>query len=225
MQLQIYLNEFWTSITELWISSIVNNPWLNYGYNTLLGKRYTPFKAIKSIWMPCLCFQWAEIDTKFTYDCSPKKSDLDLAGLSLQCQLESSISKTAAYVVISPNLPSHCGKIESTIAYFFSSLTDCSNAPSNPIRMVSKIHWHSLSFLEVHNDYTDIHNPPTRTHAHTHNPPNVMRFVTEQTVNIIHALVLSQLLVNCMVILEKWCILVCNLQMNRLYSICSTRFY
>ena len=88
--------------------------------------------------MQCLCFQWAEIDTKFTYDCPPydcppKKSDLDLAGLSLQCQLESSISETTAYVVISPNLPSHCGKIESTIAYFFSSLTDCSNAPSIPI--------------------------------------------------------------------------------------------
>ena len=32
-----------------------------------------------------------------------------------------------------PNLPSHCDKFESTIAYFFSVLADCSNnAPSNP---------------------------------------------------------------------------------------------
>ena len=32
-------------------------------------------------------------------------------------------------------MPSHCGKFQSTITYFFSILTDCSyNAPSNPYR-------------------------------------------------------------------------------------------
>ena len=79
----------------------------------------TPFEAIKSIWIEFLCFQWAKIDMKCTRNCSPTKSDLTLTGLSIQCQVGSK-SKTAAEVVISPNLPLHCGKLESTIAYFFS---------------------------------------------------------------------------------------------------------
>ena len=106
--------------------------------NTLLEKRLliTPlFEAIKSIWIECWCFQWTEIDMKCTCGCSPTKFELTLAGLSLQYQVGSLKSETAVLVVISPNLPSHCGKFESTIAYFFSILTDCSNDdPSNPYR-------------------------------------------------------------------------------------------
>ena len=33
----------------------------------------------------------------------------------------------------SPNLPSHCGKFESTIAYFFPILIDCYNNAAQPI--------------------------------------------------------------------------------------------
>ena len=33
-------------------------------------------------------FQWAEIDRKYTRDCSPMESDLTLARLSFQCQME-----------------------------------------------------------------------------------------------------------------------------------------
>ena len=44
-------------------------------------------------------------------------------------------SKTTAKVAIPPNLPLHRGEFESTIAYFFSILSDCSNyALPNPYR-------------------------------------------------------------------------------------------
>ena len=70
-----------------------------------LGKKniVTPsFEAIQSIWIECLCFQWAEIEWNCICDCSPTTSDVTLAGLSLQWQLGSFKSKIAAWVVSSP---------------------------------------------------------------------------------------------------------------------------
>ena len=54
----------------------------------------SPFAAIKSILMEFVCFQSAEIDIKCTCCCSPTKSDLSLAELSLQCQAESSTTNS-----------------------------------------------------------------------------------------------------------------------------------
>ena len=72
-----------------------------------LKKVVTPlYEAIKSIWIDFLCFQWAGIDMKCTFVCSPTKFDITLAELSLQCQVRSLESKTAANVVMSRNLPS-----------------------------------------------------------------------------------------------------------------------
>ena len=64
---------------------------------------------------------------KCTCDCFQAQSTLTLAGLSFQCQMGSLKSKTVAKVVVSSNLPSHSGEFESTFAYFFSILSDCSN--------------------------------------------------------------------------------------------------
>ena len=103
--------------------------WINYNVETRrLSDRYTllekkaatpPFRAIQTTWIEFSRFQGAEIDITSTYACSPTKSDLTLAGLSLQCQEGSSKSQTTACAVISTYLPLHCGKFESIIAYFF----------------------------------------------------------------------------------------------------------
>ena len=96
---------------------------------------YTPIWGTKSIGIEFLCFQLPEIDKKCTCECCPMKSDLTLAGLSLQCQVRSLKFKTTASVVIWPNLHLHGGKFESTTAYCFSIVIDYSdNAPCYPYR-------------------------------------------------------------------------------------------
>ena len=84
-----------------------------------------PFAAIKPIWVELLCFHSIKFDMKCTCDCPQRNPPLPSPDFHLN-------AKTAAN---SPNLPSHCGKFESAIAYFFSILTDSSyNALSSPYR-------------------------------------------------------------------------------------------
>ena len=98
--------------------------WLSIAINYNLEKKVVtplPFEAIKLIWIEFFAFG----RLKFTYNVpvtsTQRNPTLHWPDFHFNAKWNRRSPKTAAYVIISPDHPSHWGKFESAIIFFLNS--------------------------------------------------------------------------------------------------------